>query len=847
MPAGGFLPPVIAELRADISGFSAKMAEAGVEMDAVSKKGGSSFDALATGGKYALLALGGAAVAAGALSVHMAGDFQASMTQLVTDAGESTSNLKMVGNGILNMAGQVGDSANDLAVAMKQIDSVGIHGAQSLVVLREAAEGAKVGNANLTDTTHALVSVLSAYHQPASQATSDMNVLIATVEHGNVRLEDLSTAMQAITPEAAALHVPLSSVGAAMATMTSQGTDANRASQYLRFTLSALINPTAKAKKALDDIGLSATDLGQTLTSKGIYAAMQQLSVALAQRFPGDAAVANAAFARVKAGTENMDDAITDITKTTSPQFVAAMSNITGGTRGMQAALELTGANLPTLAANFAATSKVAGEGGKNIHDWSQIQANFNQQIKQVESALGALAIRIGEKLIPVVQHVAHDVMEAVHWFGKHRDVALALGAAIGSVLVVAIGIYIGEMAAAAVATIAATWPLLLIVAAVAAVAAGVVYCYEHFKTFHRIVDDVGRFLKAHFVEILKEVGAFLLGGPIGAGLLYLYDHFKVFRDGVRDAIHGVAAVISWMFHNVWQPEWHAMVMVIEAAWRSIIKPYFEDIAHVITGVIVPAVEWFVNLWVAEFHIAAAVVMWLWNTILHPWVDAIEWMFRTIIVPAVKFLWQVWTDEFHAIGDVLSWVWHSVIEPTFHLLTNTLNDAKKVIHDLQVAWDVAWSAVKHAVSDAWNVVKPIFDAIKSGIKDLTGGLGGLGHALGSIGHAGGSVLSTLSGGLLASGTDFAPGGLTLVGEEGPEIVNMPRGAQVIPAGQTAAILASSSRQLGTATGAAGATVINVEVNVAGQVVTAQQLVQFVRDELIRQGRRNGGGVLAGLA
>ena len=32
----------------------------------------------------------------------------------------------------------------------------------------------------------------------------------------------------------------------------------------------------------------------------------------------------------------------------------------------------------------------------------------------------------------------------------------------------------------------------------------------------------------------------------------------------------------------------------------------------------------------------------------------------------------------------------------------------------------------------------------------------------------------------ASGTDFAPGGLSLVGERGPELVNLPRGSQVIP-------------------------------------------------------------------
>jgi phage-related tail protein len=32
----------------------------------------------------------------------------------------------------------------------------------------------------------------------------------------------------------------------------------------------------------------------------------------------------------------------------------------------------------------------------------------------------------------------------------------------------------------------------------------------------------------------------------------------------------------------------------------------------------------------------------------------------------------------------------------------------------------------------------------------------------------------------ASGTNNAPGGLAVVGEKGPELVNLPRGSQVIP-------------------------------------------------------------------
>lgn len=40
----------------------------------------------------------------------------------------------------------------------------------------------------------------------------------------------------------------------------------------------------------------------------------------------------------------------------------------------------------------------------------------------------------------------------------------------------------------------------------------------------------------------------------------------------------------------------------------------------------------------------------------------------------------------------------------------------------------------------------------------------------------------------AVGTTFAPGGMALVGERGPELVNIPRGGQVIPAGRTSQLM-----------------------------------------------------------
>jgi hypothetical protein len=69
---------------------------------------------------------------------------------------------------------------------------------------------------------------------------------------------------------------------------------------------------------------------------------------------------------------------------------------------------------------------------------------------------------------------------------------------------------------------------------------------------------------------------------------------------------------------------------------------------------------------------------------------------------------------------------------------------------------------------------------------LFGGSGGIMGALGSM-FTGGTVgaPSTIAVGnymmpMFAAGTDSAPGGLAIVGEKGREIVNLPKGSQVVP-------------------------------------------------------------------
>ena len=78
-----------------------------------------------------------------------------------------------------------------------------------------------------------------------------------------------------------------------------------------------------------------------------------------------------------------------------------------------------------------------------------------------------------------------------------------------------------------------------------------------------------------------------------------------------------------------------------------------------------------------------------------------------------------------------------------------------------------------------------------GVAGTNGGVGGLFGAIGSMFSGSPVAGATMSSGLgagtgglsfpmFAGGTDSAPGGLAWVGERGPELVNLPMGAQVIP-------------------------------------------------------------------
>jgi hypothetical protein len=426
-------------------------ARAGGQVESASNSMSSAAGKMAVG-----IGLAGATFAA--VSVKMAADFQQSVTKLATTAGESTKNLKMVGDGMLNMAGQVGISANDLAKGMYIVESSGIHGAAALDVLKASAQGARQEGADLTKVTDAVTTAMHDYGPSIGNAAKVTSEMVTAVSAGKTTFDQLTGSLHSVTPLASALHVPFADIIGSLAAMTASGESADQATQNMAQALRSLQKPTQPMIDEMAQLGITATDLATSLSTKGLSGTVQDLSQAIMDHMGPSGKVLMGTFndskiaaddARqmfsnlppalqkvatayengklsvadwrkaIKAmpadeqmlitswkGMQDRSDGFNQMLKSGKPvaqQYTAALEGVMGTSAGLSVALQLTGAHASVVNQNVKDIAASSGDAKGNIKGWAEVQGNMNQQLAQAEHAIGAMAIQFGQHLLPVL------------------------------------------------------------------------------------------------------------------------------------------------------------------------------------------------------------------------------------------------------------------------------------------------------------------------------------------------------------------------------------------------------------------------------------------------------------
>ena len=451
--------------------------------------------------KGSVLAVGGLVAGLG-LAAKGAADFQTQMVRLVTAAGESQANLKLVSKGVLDISSATGTGLKATGDAMYYVESAGFHGAKGLEVLKAAAQGAKVEGADTQVVANALTTALTDLGKKAGPPALVMSQLVDTVAHGKMSMDDLAGSLHSVLPNAAAIGISLAQVGGALATMTAQGISADQAAQNLNHAILSLANPTAVQTNAMAALGLNSSMVAKNLGKQGLTGTLEELSNAVTSHM-GPAGVtitkalnqsqiaAGKATEAYKAMTPEMkkyaDEVIaggkstvtarqlgqgfdlaqktqiqqwerlykgahgfSDLLKAKSPDaltYAAAMAKITGGQTGLQVALHLTGDNMATFSANVADISKTTTDAGGNVKDFAEKEKTLNQKLAELKVSASNAGVALGTDLIPKLTSAADFVL-------KHKKEFELFAVAIVGIKVAVAGVKLAQEGAAAVGAI---------------------------------------------------------------------------------------------------------------------------------------------------------------------------------------------------------------------------------------------------------------------------------------------------------------------------------------------------------------------------------------------------------
>jgi SLT domain-containing protein len=215
------------------------------------------------------------------------------------------------------------------------------------------------------------------------------------------------------------------------------------------------------------------------------------------------------------------------------------------------------------------------------------------------------------------------------------------------------------------------------------------------------------------------------------------------------------------------------IVSYFKTVWTNI-KPYLQEFAQTIKDHVIP------------------VVMDIWNKVKDV-MPGVKDLFKAAFEVAVDAI-KIAIKAFDWVAPKIQTMW-DIISPVLNLVIDIFNNVASAIKSA-VDWLNNWNGTKAEVKTPSFSNKPGEYNFINGTKNgegqynfVTGKKDILDNGAGAAAEGYNFLTGTkngekhgydfITGKAYASCTDFAVGGLSLVGELGPELVNLPKGAQVI--------------------------------------------------------------------
>ncbi|MCI8506905.1 MAG: phage tail tape measure protein [Lachnospiraceae bacterium] len=339
--------------------------------------------------------------------VEASARFETAMAKVGTIANTAAVPMEQLQGQILQVSGEMGIAASEIAEATYGAISASVDTAESVRFVEKAAKLAAGGFTDNATAVDILSTAINAYGLEASAASQVSDYLIMTQNLGKTTVNELASSMGKVIPIAAAYHVEMDNLSAAYSLLTMNGIATAESTTYLKSMLNELGDSGSSVSKILQD--KTGSSFG-TLMKRGM--SLGDIMEILGDSVEGDAGKFNELWSSSEAG-------------------VGALSLLNAGAEKYNSVL---GKMQDSTGAADKAFEKMADT------------AEFARA--RMDTAFENLKVTVGDQLAPAFKKLNETGTELLEWaadfIGEHKEIVPLIGAVAAAlgVLTTAVGGY---------------------------------------------------------------------------------------------------------------------------------------------------------------------------------------------------------------------------------------------------------------------------------------------------------------------------------------------------------------------------------------------------------------------
>ena len=650
-----------------------------------------------------LLPVTAGVTALGTASVTTATNFESAMSQVQATMGITKDSMSTLDgqsvntmDALSNLAKEMGEStafsASECAQALNYLALAGYDTQQMADTLPTVLNLAAAGDIELASASDMVTDAMSALGMGVDEAGTMVDQMAKTASTTNTSVAQLGEGILKIGATAKTVKGGTAELNTALGILANNGIKGAEGGTHLRNIILALQNPTDKAAAQMEALGISVYD------SEG--------------------------------NMRSLNDILGDLNTSMDGMTSAEKSNIVGKIFN-KTDLSSVNALLSNTGDTWDALQQSITDSGGAAQQMADTQLdNLQGQLTLLKSALEGLAISFGQLLMPAIKQIVGWVQKFVDWLNglsegtKKTVVTIALlAAALGPVLIVigkvisAVGtiMTIVPKIAGVINTVKTAFaalnltmlanPIVLIIAAIAALVAAFIYLWNNCDSFRQFWIDLW--------ENVKQIAVTVWNG------------IKAFFSSVWQAISSLASTVWGGIKSFFSSVWNGIKTVVSTvvlAIKTVITTYFNIYKTIIVTVLNVIKSVVKTAWTAIKTVISTVLGAIKTVVTTVW-NAIKTAITTVVNAIKTVISTVWNGIKTTVSTVVNSIKTTITTVFGNILSGIKGTMGKIVTAIKDGFGKAVTFITGLPSKALQWGKDIIMGIVNGIKSCIGKVG----------------------------------------------------------------------------------------------------------------------------